>query len=241
MGTTRVSVPSKLGFLDLPPELRLKVYRSLFVADKFRFHMEATLYKFERQGTEDELIQIPSWKNVDSQFLRTCKLILHEGLPVLYEENVFAFTSVYALDNWTQHRWFSHKHLIKTVFLECMSNNHLRGLEPMIPSLTSMANLRRFDIHLPIYHSGAYLNPNISLKVDVLLGLKQIIDRDTRCKGFLKKLFGHNPSIESGVIVEIAKASLVPDEIVGSLFLHSEIERETDSALERLRLERCRR
>lgn len=33
MGTARVSTPAKVSFLDLPPELRLKIYRYLFILD----------------------------------------------------------------------------------------------------------------------------------------------------------------------------------------------------------------
>jgi hypothetical protein len=65
----------KTGFCDLPPELRNKIYRHVFVVDNgFRF-------------------PVPSSKTVScsSQFLRTCRLVHSEGCSVLYGENNFSF------------------------------------------------------------------------------------------------------------------------------------------------------
>jgi hypothetical protein len=66
------------GFTDLPPELRNKVYRYVFVRDK--------------------TFQIPAckpWGSGDlcqsGQFLSTCKLVHDEGCSILYSENTFAF------------------------------------------------------------------------------------------------------------------------------------------------------
>jgi hypothetical protein len=66
------------GFTDLPPELRNKVYRHVFVRNK--------------------PFQIPAcrpWGNGDlcqsAQFLSTCKLVHNEGCSILYGENTFAF------------------------------------------------------------------------------------------------------------------------------------------------------
>ncbi|OQV05213.1 hypothetical protein CLAIMM_09991 isoform 1 [Cladophialophora immunda] len=63
----------RLGFLDLPLELRLKTYRLLFRDDK--------AIEFDRRDFSRS-----------SHFLRTCKTVLQEGREVLYGENSFHFT-----------------------------------------------------------------------------------------------------------------------------------------------------
>lgn len=61
------------GFADLPPELRNKVYRMLFIAHwDLKFH-------------------IPNNFCRSAQFLRSCKLVHSEGCSVLYGENQFVF------------------------------------------------------------------------------------------------------------------------------------------------------
>ncbi|KIX91985.1 uncharacterized protein Z520_12312 [Fonsecaea multimorphosa CBS 102226] len=65
-------VQNKIGFLDLPLELRLKTYRYLFREDKA---IEFDRREFSRS----------------SHFLRTCKTVLEEGREVLYGENSFHF------------------------------------------------------------------------------------------------------------------------------------------------------
>ncbi|KAL6710587.1 hypothetical protein ACN47E_008635 [Coniothyrium glycines] len=65
------------GFLNLPPELRNKVYRHLFVI-------------------AGQYFRVPPSKNGpglerSAQFLRTCKLVHNEGCSILYGENTFRF------------------------------------------------------------------------------------------------------------------------------------------------------
>jgi hypothetical protein len=63
----------KTGFTDLPAEVRVRVYRSVFVTkDPINFH---TRQDFKRS----------------SAFLRTCKIAHEEGRAVLYGENAFHF------------------------------------------------------------------------------------------------------------------------------------------------------
>ena len=61
------------GFLTLPPELRNKVYRLLFIARK------------------DLVFYFPSNFCLSSAFLRTCRQIHEEGCGILYGENTFVF------------------------------------------------------------------------------------------------------------------------------------------------------
>lgn len=63
----------KTGFCDLPPELRNKVYRHVFVVDRgFGFPSASILCR-------------------SAQFLRTCRLVHSEGCSILYGENNFSF------------------------------------------------------------------------------------------------------------------------------------------------------
>ena len=61
------------GFLTLPPELRNKVYRLLFIAKK------------------DLVFYFPDNFCLSSAFLRTCRQIHEEGRSILYGENTFVF------------------------------------------------------------------------------------------------------------------------------------------------------
>lgn len=67
------------GFTDLPPELRNKVYRHVFI----------------RKGKSLQIPACPPWGSGDlcqsGQFLSTCKLVHNEGCSILYGENTFAF------------------------------------------------------------------------------------------------------------------------------------------------------
>ncbi|OAP56727.1 hypothetical protein AYL99_08839 [Fonsecaea erecta] len=63
----------KVGFIDLPFELRVKTYRLLFRDDR--------AIEFERRDFSHS-----------AHFLRTCKTVHQEGREVLYGENSFHFT-----------------------------------------------------------------------------------------------------------------------------------------------------
>lgn len=58
-------------FLDLPPELRLEVYRHILI------------------GRNREVLEAPD-QAIETAILRTCNLIYHEAEPVLYCENDFS-------------------------------------------------------------------------------------------------------------------------------------------------------
>ncbi|KAF2687838.1 hypothetical protein K458DRAFT_295282 [Lentithecium fluviatile CBS 122367] len=69
------------GFADLPPELRNKVYRHLFVHDfKVSFPPGDSDVSLGRRSL--------CWS---AQFLSTCRLVHSEGCSVLYGENTFLF------------------------------------------------------------------------------------------------------------------------------------------------------
>ena len=69
----QVTTAKKVGFLSLPPELRNKVYRLIFVADTDLRWGSPT--NFCRSG----------------QFLSTCRTVYSEGCSILYGENTFHF------------------------------------------------------------------------------------------------------------------------------------------------------
>lgn len=64
---------AKTSFTDLPPEIRIRIYRSVFVTEApINFHSRRD---FQRS----------------SSFLRTCQIAHNEGRAVLYGENAFHF------------------------------------------------------------------------------------------------------------------------------------------------------
>ena len=73
---------SRVGFLDLPPELRLEVYQYVLVARNC-----------EALGAGDRVIE--------TSLLRTCKLVYKETEPVLYGENEFTVSISLAPEPWS--------------------------------------------------------------------------------------------------------------------------------------------
>jgi len=73
--------PKRKGFTDLPPELRNKIYRHLFVHD-----FNVSFPPKEKHISSDK--RSLCWS---AQFLSTCRLVHSEGCSVLYGENTFLF------------------------------------------------------------------------------------------------------------------------------------------------------
>ncbi|KAF2218238.1 hypothetical protein BDZ85DRAFT_286529 [Elsinoe ampelina] len=71
---TSRSLPGKVGFLDLPPEIRNEIYRATFIKDQRRFNF-STPSNFQRT----------------TALLRTCRQAAHEGASMLYSESEFYF------------------------------------------------------------------------------------------------------------------------------------------------------
>ncbi|PNS15411.1 Nuclear elongation and deformation protein 1 [Sphaceloma murrayae] len=68
------SLPGKVGFLDLPPEIRNEIYRSAFIKDQRRINF-STPSQFQRS----------------TALLRTCRQVAHEGASILYSECEYYF------------------------------------------------------------------------------------------------------------------------------------------------------
>jgi hypothetical protein len=71
---TSTSYSKGFRFLDLPAEIRLKVYRNIFVSERYVSPFEPN--------------------ELSTQILRTCHTIHDEGVTVLYGENRFASDSL---------------------------------------------------------------------------------------------------------------------------------------------------
>lgn len=83
--TSRLNMLDKhlrVGFLDLPPELRLEVYQYILVARNC----------CEALGAGDQVIE--------TFLLRTCKLVYKEAAPVLYGKNEFAVEITFPSASW---------------------------------------------------------------------------------------------------------------------------------------------
>ncbi|KAG9191423.1 hypothetical protein G6011_09511 [Alternaria panax] len=83
---------NKLGFLDLPTQLRLKIYRYCLIEVR-----TITVFSSSSNGPE----------NLAFNLLRTCQVIHSEGAEMLYSENVFRFSHPPAVTPPT----YTHKHL----------------------------------------------------------------------------------------------------------------------------------
>jgi hypothetical protein len=64
---------SRLGFTELPAEIRIMIYKLAFISDK-------PISVSGQPGGENTL---------SGQLLRTCRMIREEGSPILYGENTF--------------------------------------------------------------------------------------------------------------------------------------------------------
>ena len=71
---------TKTGFLDLPAELRTRIYPDIFVEQKPDY-----------TGAQKAICFIHNEDTYSAQFLRTCRLVYEEGRPFLYGDNRFEF------------------------------------------------------------------------------------------------------------------------------------------------------
>lgn len=218
MGSTRVSKTARLGFLDLPPELRLKVYRYLFVLE-IAYLQTPWTYEDSDDGLKEsesssgavaELEKsVPTSYNKSAaspQLLQTCKLCLSEGLPVLYGENRLTFNSPTALRHFIDVWGNSVEASIKCIVIESSYGN-FRGFSPIAPHLKAMTNLQKFDFSW--VHWVEREDLKMTLKKDVFLGRGSCIKANLPCHTFLKKLFGKRPHVEVGSIFEMIHYSQV--------------------------------
>jgi hypothetical protein len=147
------NVTSGISLLDIPPELRLKVYRNLFVVGKVRhFRMDtnnAGYYSTRRAGVNIYRLQEASRVEVSSQLLRTCKGVFLEGLSVIYGENTFAVELRHVRPKATLERaigWkarASIRHLVAERWLERYWKSKSMALV-----YTPFQNLQRLDFHI---------------------------------------------------------------------------------------------
>lgn len=81
--TMKPSVPEPSRLLQLPAELRIKVYKYLLISD---VGQKVPTYKPNKT---------PNFaRRSDTAVLATCRRIHGEALPVFYENNTFVFTLV---------------------------------------------------------------------------------------------------------------------------------------------------
>ncbi|KAF2419874.1 hypothetical protein EJ08DRAFT_702676 [Tothia fuscella] len=130
------------GFLDLPAEIRIQIYKSCFFKGK---STEVNLQKSER---------------LSSQLLRTCSQVYHEGLEFLYSSNTFLFG---AKSDWKSHQAFhgEHKATIKTHPSSLIKHVQINdtylvdGFNERIPKLSGLTDVCLiFSIVMPSYAAG---------------------------------------------------------------------------------------
>jgi hypothetical protein len=90
---------SILGFCDLPPEIRLEIYRYCFIFDDKLRLTYISIPELHDLHVESQPPPVPEGS---SQLLACSKLLLMEGRPVLYGENRFHFRQRYELEKFIQ-------------------------------------------------------------------------------------------------------------------------------------------
>jgi hypothetical protein len=77
--------PRNLSFLDLPSELRVRIYRNCLVVGDVRIVDQSRNFPPDNEGYAYHVV------NASSQLLQTCQTCYSEGRPILYGENTFDF------------------------------------------------------------------------------------------------------------------------------------------------------
>ena len=81
-------MPSKTSFLDVPLEIRLRVYRCLFPNTQLKIDCETRTLQ---DGDKDHVC-FSSLVDCASQLLRTCRTVSIEARPVLMERTLVLFS-----------------------------------------------------------------------------------------------------------------------------------------------------
>ncbi|KAK4944105.1 hypothetical protein LTR10_016438 [Elasticomyces elasticus] len=98
MSSLDSTTPVHSPFLNLPTEIRLKIYTHLFsFPDPIKIEpahpTSQAAFIFDSNTNEAKetpwLLRQPTTSGLTSQLLRTCRKIHHESLPVLYQSNIF--------------------------------------------------------------------------------------------------------------------------------------------------------
>ena len=130
-----------LGFTDLPPELRLTVYRYLLVEDP------------ESTTSYCNPLRFPVYQ-LSSQFLRTCRVVFNEGRPILYRENTISFYPV-GIRRFVARIGKENVQLVQHIRIMLIDPLGMRELETDIKKLAELSGLRNISFSLNLdRHSG---------------------------------------------------------------------------------------
>ncbi|TID19022.1 Mannan endo-1-6-alpha-mannosidase [Venturia nashicola] len=189
---------AKMGLAGLPAELRLIVYRNLFVIGI------ANLYAQGHLGTGEIKSIQPGRKTIraTAQLLRTCKLFYDEGLPVLYGENTFYFYDGIVLNGFLM----DGGHIAASYMRSIVLRNAAGMAGKRAPNLFLLPNLRKFyfmgsvdewdrdavDNCLPRRLWGSL---SLRTEPDQIDG----IERNVPAVRFLQRLLKAYPAIKCGV------------------------------------------
>ncbi|KAL8712056.1 MAG: hypothetical protein Q9225_007013 [Loekoesia sp. 1 TL-2023] len=75
------TIPTRLTFLSLPPEIRIKIYRPLLLVDGIINPYPSSFQPLLKVKPDQALPQV--------SFLRTCRTIHDDASPILYGRNIF--------------------------------------------------------------------------------------------------------------------------------------------------------
>ncbi|EME85106.1 uncharacterized protein MYCFIDRAFT_214946 [Pseudocercospora fijiensis CIRAD86] len=94
------SQPMHRSFLDLPPELRNRVYRLALIHDPTYIELSAKTNRARESNGHAQIFHVKRYRHKIAptlRLLRTCKQIQQEAASIFYGEHEFRFTSVRGL------------------------------------------------------------------------------------------------------------------------------------------------
>ncbi|KAF2424248.1 hypothetical protein EJ08DRAFT_420153 [Tothia fuscella] len=103
LSITAPSIARRLSFLDLPAELRVRIYRICFILGPIEILDISTNIPPDNEGYAYHII------SASAQLLRTCKTCCIEGKAILYGENTYFFPYSASASYFLSRKPFSHE------------------------------------------------------------------------------------------------------------------------------------
>ncbi|CAO2649858.1 Nn.00g011500.m01.CDS01 [Neocucurbitaria sp. VM-36] len=183
MKYARVFRRQTMSFLDLPAELRVKIYRNAFLFEEpIEFYARTDSVNHDywvRKDTHTFLMNLIKRRLLNLGFLRTCRTVQSEGSEVFYGENEFRFSGL-------------NGHMVANLFIRKISDgtDSVQGVQPL-PS-ASWVDQKRFEFDTAFEHLVWNLN-----RIEKSKKLVLILHWDSE----FKSLFRHEESLENEPIL----------------------------------------
>lgn len=214
----QLSRRSSPNFLDLPPELRIKVYRNLYVigtvdlTDKtggFENHARrgrcsfcptlvdnietpGPAYNLVIEGFEDF---VGTYNTASSQFLQCSKLIYYESITILYGANTFWLTNACQLKNFLYNCNAEARSSISSLMFKHAT---------VWPDLRLLPNLKKLEFYDYSHSIPPWHEPSDEWNDNLLLDTSPYYrspESGNPGDAFLRRLYKKYPHIECGILI----------------------------------------